>query len=161
MIHSDPVHRATVDYTQEIDGTLAILGAMQPRAGLEQRVLARIGSAPVLPWYRRLSIAPLGHHRWALAAASAVIVAGGVTMTTYRYPPQAAAVPVAVHTPRPVQQPAAAAASVGVSNHPLQMNKATARHRGVHRSYRAMHEHVPLPRGTAAPMRPQIVPAPQ
>jgi hypothetical protein len=161
MIPSDPTHRATVDYTPEIDGALAILGAIQPRAGLEQRVLARIASAPVLPWYRRLSIAPVGHHRWALAAASAVIVVGGVTMTTYRYPPQAAAVPVAVHTPRPVQQPAAAAASVGVNNHPLQMNKATARHRGVHRSYRAMHEHVPLPRGTAAPMRPQIVPAPQ
>jgi hypothetical protein len=82
-------------------------------------------------------------------------------MTTYRYPPQAAAVPVTIRTSRPAQQPAAAAASVGVSNHPLQMNKATARHRGVHRSYRAMHEHVPLPRGTAAPMRPQIVPAPQ
>jgi hypothetical protein len=161
MIPSDPAHRATVDYTQEIDGTLAMLGAMQPRAGLEQRVLARIASAPVLPWYRRLSIAPMGHHRWALAAASAVIVVGGVTMTTYRNPPQAVAVPVAVHTPRPVQQPAAAAASVGVNNHPLQMNKATARHRGVHRSYRAMHEHVPLPRGTAAPMRPQIGPAPQ
>jgi hypothetical protein len=161
MIPSDPARRATVDYMQEIDGALAVLGAVQPRAGLEQRVLARIASAPALPWYRRLSIAPAGHHRWALAAACAVIVAGGTTMTTNRYRPQAAPVPLAIQASRPAHQPAAAAASVGVSNHPLQMNKATTRHRGVHRSYRAMHEHVPLPRGTAAPMRPQIVPAPQ
>lgn len=158
MIPSDPAHRANVDYMQEIDGALAVLGAIQPRAGLEQRVLARIAAAPALPWYRRLSIAPAGHHQWALAAACAVIVAGGTTMTTHRYRPQAAPVPLAIHTSRPG---ATAAASVGVNKHPLQMNKATTPHRGVHRSYRAMHEHVPLPRGTAAPMRPQIVPAPQ
>ena len=161
MIPSDPAHRANVDYMQEIDRTLAVLGAIQPRAGLEQRVLARIASAPALPWYRRLSIAPAGHHRWALAAACAVIVAGGTSMSTYRYRPQAAPVPLAIHAPRPAQQPASAAAGVGVSNHPLQMNKAKTRHRGVHKSYRAMHKHVPLPRGTAAPMRPQMVPAPQ
>ena len=82
-------------------------------------------------------------------------------MTTYHPRPTASPTPVAVHVPRPAQQPAAAAGSVGVSNHPLDENKAKTRHRGVHRSYRAMHEHVPLPRGTAAPMRPQAVPAPQ
>ena len=148
-------------YTQEINGALAALAAVQPREGLEQRVLACIASTPELPWYRRLSIMPAGHHRWALAAASAVIVAGGVTMTTYHHRPTASPTPIAVHAPRPAQQPAAAAASVGVSDHPLDENKAKTRHRGVHRSYRAMHEHVPLPRGTAAPLRPQAVPAPQ
>ena len=150
------------NYMQEINGALAALAAVQPREGLEQRVLASIASAPELPWYRRrLSIMPAGHHRWALAAASAVIVAGGVTMTTYHPRPTASPTPVAVHVPRPAQQPAAAAGSVGVSKHPLDENKAKTRHRGVHRSYRAMHEHVPLPRGTAAPLRPQTSPAPQ
>jgi hypothetical protein len=149
------------NYTQEINGALAALAAVQPREGLEQRVLACIASAPELPWYRRLSIMPVGHRGWALAAASALIVAGGVTMTTYHHRPTAAPTPIAVHVPRPAQQPAAAAGSVGVSNHPLDENKAKTRHRGVHRSYRAMHEHVPLPHGTAAPMRPQAVPAPQ
>jgi hypothetical protein len=85
MNSSDPaVRHASVDYTQEIDGALAALAAVRPRDGLEQRVLARIASAPELPWYRRFAIASMGHHRWALAAASAVIVAGGVTMTAYR-----------------------------------------------------------------------------
>ena len=150
------------NYMREINGALAPLAAVQPRKGLEQRVLACIASAPELPWYRRrLSIMPAGHHRWALAAASAVIVAGGVTMTTYHPRPTASPTPVAVHVPRPAQQPAAAAGSVGVSKHPLDENKAKTRHRGVHRSYRAMHEHVPLPRGTAAPLRPQTSPAPQ
>jgi hypothetical protein len=150
-----------VNYTQEINGALAALAAVQPREGLEQRVLACIASAPDLPWYRRLVIMPAGHHRWALAAASAVIVAGGVTMTTYRHPSSSAPTSVVMHAPRPTQQPAAAAASIRLSDHPLEENKAKTRHRGVQRSYRAMHEHVPLPRGTAAPMRPQSIPAPQ
>jgi hypothetical protein len=149
------------NYTQEINGALAALAAVRPREGLEQRVLACIGSTPELPWYRCLSIMPAGHHRWALAAASVVIVVGGVTMTTYHPRPTASPTPIAVHAPRPAQQPAAAAGSVGVSKHPLDENKAKTRHRGIHRSYRAMHEHVPLPRGTAAPLRPQAVPAPQ
>lgn len=161
MNTSDPATHVALDYTQEIEGALATLAAVQPRDGLEQRVLARIASAPELPWYRRLAIEPVTHHRWALAAASAVIVAGGVTMTAYRHHPIAAPVPVAVHVPRPARKPAAAAASVGVSDHPLEVNKTKTRHRGVHRSYRAMHEHVPLPRGTAAPLRPQTIPAPQ
>ncbi|HEY3989576.1 MAG TPA: hypothetical protein VGM02_09785 [Acidobacteriaceae bacterium] len=149
---------AAIDYAEEIDAALAALAAVQPRVGLEQRVLAGIASAPVLPWYRRLSIAPIGHHRWALAAASAVIVAGGVTMTAYRNRPTAAPVPVAVHAPHPARQAAAAAAAIGVSNHPLEMNKSKTRHRGVHRSYRAAHDRVPLPRGTVAPMRLQPIP---
>jgi hypothetical protein len=148
-------------YAQEIDDALAALAAVQPREGLEQRVLACLASAPELPWYRRLGIIPVGHHRWALAAASAVIVAGGVTMTTYRQRSTVVPTPAVVRAQRPAQQPAAAAASVGVSDHPLAVNKAKTRHRGVHRSYRAMHEHVPLPRGTAAPLRPQTIPAPQ
>jgi hypothetical protein len=161
MNSSNPANHAAIVHTQEVDGALAALAAVQPREGLEQRVLARLASAPELPWYRRLSITPMGHHRWALVAASAVIVAGGVTMTTYRHRPTPAPAPLVVRAPRPAQQPATAAASVGVSDHPLQTNKAKTRHRGVHRSYRAMHEHVPLPRGTAAPMRPQTIPAPQ
>ena len=87
MNPSDPAAHAAVDYAQEIDGALAALAAVQPRDGLEQRVLARIASAPELPWYRRLAIIPIGHHRWALAAASAVIVAGGIAMTAYHQLP--------------------------------------------------------------------------
>jgi hypothetical protein len=155
------VDYAPFDYTQEIDGALAALAAVQPRNGLEQRVLARIASAPELPWYRRLAIARVGHHRWALATASAVIVAGGVTMTAYRHHPTVPPIPVAVHAPHSAQQPASAAAGVGVSEHPLQANKVKTRHRGIHRSYRAMHERVPLPRGTALPMRPHAIPANQ
>jgi hypothetical protein len=156
------IGNASLDYTQEIDGALAALAAVQPRDGLEQRVLARIASAPELPWYRRLAIASMGHRRWALAAASAVIVAGGVTtMTTHHHPRVAATTPVAVHMPRPAQQPAAAAASIGVSDRPMQVNKAKTRHRGVHKSFRAMHDRAPLPRGTAAPLRPHTIPSTQ
>ncbi len=159
MKPSDPASHASVDYTQEIDGALAMLAAVRPRDGLKQRVLASIASAPELPWYRRLLAASMEHHRWALAAATAVIVAGGITVTTYSHHPAAAPTPVAVHTPRPAQQSAAAAASIGVSDHPLQMNKTKTRHRGVHKSYRAMHARVPLPRGTAVPAHPHSVPA--
>jgi hypothetical protein len=158
---SDPVTYSTVDFTQEIEAALTALAAVQPREGLEQRVLARIASAPELPWYRRLAITPVGQHRWALGAASVVVVASSITIATYRHHPNAAPTPMAVHAPHPAQQPAAPAASVGVSDHPLEANKTKTRHRGVHRSYRAMHEPVPLPRGTAAPMRPQAIPAPQ
>jgi hypothetical protein len=158
---SDPVTHPVVDYTRSIDDALTALAAVQPREGLEQRVLARIASAPELPWYRRLAITSIGQHRWAMAAASVVVVAGSITITTYRHHPNAAPAPVAVHAPHPAKQPAATAASVGVSDHPLEANKTKTRHRGVHRSYRAMHEHVPLPRGTAAPMRPQTIPPPQ
>jgi hypothetical protein len=150
-----------IDYTPEIDGALAALGAVQPRNGLEQRVLARIASAPQSPWYRRLAIAPAGHHRWAMATASAVIVAGGIGMTAYRHHPAAVPTPVAVHLPRPAQHPAAAAAGLAVSQHSLQGNPAKTRHRGIHRSYRATHERVPLPRGTAVPTRPHTIPANQ
>ena len=162
MTPSDPALRHTgVDYTQEIDGALATLAAVRPRDGLEQRILTRIASAPELPWYRRFAVASMGHHRWAMAAASAVIVAGGVTMTSYRHHTVAVSAPVAVHKPHAAPQAAAAAASVGVSNHPLEINKAKTRHRGVHKSYRAIHARVPLPRGTAAPIRPNTTPLPQ
>ena len=150
---------SAIDYTPEIDGALAALAAVQPRDGLEQRVLARIASAPELPWYRRFAIAPAGHHRWAMATASVVIVAGGIAMTAYRQHPTAAPTPVAVHVPHPAHQAAAAAAAFTLSEHPLQANPAKTRHRGIHRSYRAIHGRVPLPRGTVAPMRPQTIPA--
>jgi hypothetical protein len=159
MNRSDPA----AEFAQEIDGTLAALASVQPRDGLEQRVLARLASAPAHPWYRRLAIAP-GQNRWMLAAASAVIVAGGVTTALYQNHPAAAPAPapVATHVPRPAQQPAAAAASIGVSDHPLQTNTTRTRHRGIHRTYRAIHGRVPLPRGTAVPMRPLTIPnAPQ
>jgi hypothetical protein len=146
--------RVAMDSAQEIDEALAALAAVQPRDGLEQRILARIASAPELPWYRRFAATPVGHHRWALAAASVVIVAGGVTMATYHRHAAVLPTPVAMHAPRSAQQPAAAAASIGVSDHPLQINKAKTHHRGVHKSYRAIHERVPLPRGTAVPARP-------
>ncbi|HEY1963767.1 MAG TPA: hypothetical protein VGG59_02505 [Acidobacteriaceae bacterium] len=161
MITSDPAAHGAGDYAHEIDGALAALASIQPREGLAQRVLARLASAPELPWYRRLAIIPMGHQRWALATASALIVAGGVAVTTYLHTTAAAPAPVVVQLPHPARQPAAAAASVGVNDHPLQMNKTKTRHRGVRRSYRATHPRVPLPRGTAAPMRPQTVPAPQ
>ncbi len=151
-------HPSTIDYTSEIDSALATLASVQPREGLEQRILARLASAPELPWYQRWIAVPVGHHRWALAAASVVIVAGGVSLTTFRNHPAALPAPVAVHLPRPAQQPAAAAAGIAVSEHPLEPNKTRTRHRGVHRSFRAMHERVPLPRGTVAPGRPQPVP---
>jgi hypothetical protein len=156
-------YRSTIEYTHEIDGALAALAAVQPRDGLEQRVLARIASAPALtlPWYRRLVIAPAGHHRWALAAASAVIVAGGVTLTAYRHHPAAAPTPMALHAPRPAHQPAAAAAGIAVTEHPFQPNTTRTRHRGIHRSYRATHDRVPLPRGTVLPMRPHTIPSNQ
>jgi hypothetical protein len=151
-------HPSTVDYTHEIEAALSALAAVQPREGLEQRILARLASAPELPWYQRWIAVPVGHHRWALAAASVVIVAGGVSLTTFRPHPTALPAPVAVHLPRPAQQPAAAAAAIAVSEHPLEPNKTRTRHRGVHRSFRAMHDRVPLPRGTVAPGRPQAVP---
>lgn len=151
-------HPPAGGYTEQIDSTLAALGTVRPRAGLEQRILANLASAPELSWYQRWIAIPIGHHRWAVAAASAVVVAGGITLASYRHHPVAQPAPVAIQAPRPVQQPAAAAASVGVSDRPLDTHKAKSRHRGVQRSYRAKHDRVPLPRGTAAPLRPQALP---
>ena len=146
----------SIDYTPEIDNALAALAAVQPRDGLEQRILARLMSAPELSWYQRWIAIPLGQHPWAVTAASAVIVAGGVGLATYRHQPAVTPAPVMIQMPHPSQQPAAAAAGIAVTEHP-QENKAK-HHRGVHRGYRAMHERVPLPRGTVAPLRPQTVP---
>lgn len=159
MSFSDFTNRPpAAEFEQEIDNTLAALRAIQPRAGLEQRILVQLASAPELSWYQRWIAIPIGHHRWAVAAASAVVVAGGITLAGYRHSPVAQPAPVAVHMPRPAQQPVAAAAGVGVSDHPLDTHKVKTHHRGVRRSYRAMHDRVPLPRGTAVPLRPQIVP---
>lgn len=145
-----------LDYAPQIDAALAALAAVQPRDGLEQRILAHLATAPQLSWYQRWIAMPLGHHRWAVTAASAIIVAGGVSMGTYRHHLASAHAPVAIHMPHPAAQPAAAAAGFALSEHP-QENKAK-RHRGVHRGYRAMHERAPLPRGTVAPQRPHTVP---
>jgi hypothetical protein len=159
MSFSDSANcQQAIDYTPEIQDALAALAAVQPREGLEQRILARLTSAPELSWYQRWIAVPIGHHRWGLAAASVVIVAGGVSLTTFRHHPAAVPIPVAVHLPRPAKQPAAAAAGIAVSEHPLEPNKTKTPHRGVRRSFRAMHDRVPLPRGTAAPIRPQAVP---
>jgi hypothetical protein len=158
MSFSDFANQPRTDYTEQIDSTLAALAAVKPRDGIEQRILAQLASAPELSWYQRWIGTPLGHHRWAVAAASAAVVAGGVTLASYRHHPVAQPAPVAIHMPRPAQQPAAAAASIGISDHPLETHKVKTRHRGVRRSYRAMHERVPLPRGTAVPLRPQAVP---
>jgi hypothetical protein len=157
MSFSESANRPPVaEYTQEIDTALAALAAVQPRDGLEQRILAHLASAPELSWYQRWIALPLGHHRWAVTAASIAIVAGGAGITAYRHHPTPAPAPVAFHMPRPAQQPAAAAAGIAINEHP-QQNK-TKHHRGVHRGFRAMHERVPLPRGTAAPTRPRTVP---
>ena len=90
-----------------------------------------------------------------------MIVAGGIAMTTYRQHPTVAPTPVAVHVPHPAHQAAAAAAAFALSEHPLQAHPAKTRHRGVHKSYRGIHERVPLPRGTAAPMRLNATPVTQ
>ena len=144
--------------TQEIDETLALLSRVQPRDGLEQRVLARIAAAPALPWYRRFVITPAVQHRWMLAAASTVIVAGGVAFSVSRDHAMAPApIPMALHAPRASQQPAAAAAAVAVPSHSLQSTTGRTHHRGIHRSYRATRatpDRVPLPRGTIAPRFP-------
>jgi hypothetical protein len=145
------------EYNQEIDSTLAVLGSVQPRAGLEQRVMAHLDTAPRLSWYHRLSLAPSGRHRWMIATASGVIVVGAMTVSGIHHHPIAAAAPATIRrqTPHPAPQPAAAAASIGVSDHPLQSNMArTHRHRGIRRSARAVHQRVPLPSGTVPPLRP-------
>jgi hypothetical protein len=148
------------EYNQEIDSTLAMLGSVQPRAGLEQRVMAHLDTAPRLAWYQRLSLAPAGRHRLMIATASGVIVLGAVTISgTHRRPMVTAPPPVTIRrqTPRPAQQPVAAAASIGVNDHPLQSNIArTHRHRGIHRAARAVHPRVPLPPGTISPLRPVL-----
>lgn len=157
----------TADYTQTIDDALATLASVQPRDGLEQRILASITATPALPWYSRftfhhVTIAPFGQHRWMLVVASAIIVAGGVTMTTYRNHLTTTPHPAIVaHVPHPAQQPIASAASVGISAHPLQSNPARGRHRGTRRSYRAAHARVPLPRGTVHPSHPLTAPVMQ
>ena len=46
MNTSDPAAQGAGGYAQEIDGALAALAAIQPREGLEQRVLARLAPAP-------------------------------------------------------------------------------------------------------------------
>jgi hypothetical protein len=150
----------TAECDREIDATLAMLGSVRPRVGLEQRVMAHLEMAPRLAWYQRLSLAPAGRHRWMLATASGVIVVGAMTVSgIHRHSVMTAPVPAVVRRqmPHPAQQPAAAAASIGVSDHPLESNIArTHRHRGIHRSARAVHPRVPLPPGTVAPLRPAL-----
>lgn len=146
-------------YEQEIDATLALLDSVQPRVGLEQRVMAHLEMAPRLAWYHRLSLAPAGRHRWMIATASGVIVVGAVTISgTYRHTITAPAPPAmrreSLHPP---QQPVAPAASVGVSDHPFQQNIARSHHhRGIRQSARAVHPRVPLPPGTVSPLRPAL-----
>lgn len=154
VISSSEVGRG---YDREIDATLAVLDSVQPRAGLEQRVMAHLEIAPRLAWYHRLSLAPTGRHRWMIATASGVIVLGAVTIYSTHRPPDAA--PAVTHqvVPRPIPQGAAPAAVVGLNSHPFPANIArTHRHRGIHQSVRAVHPRVPLPSGTMAPLRPAL-----
>ncbi len=149
-------HHLETESTQGVDDTLTLLSRVQPRDGLEQRVLARIAAAPALPWYRRLWVAPgmqpSMQYRWMLAAASAVIVAGAVTLgVSHDRAGFAPPAPMATHVPHPAYQAAAAAAAVAVPSHHLQSTTARTHHRGVRRSYRATHQRVPLPPGTVAP----------
>jgi hypothetical protein len=134
-----------------------MLGSVQPRAGLEQRVMAHLETAPRLAWYHRLSLAPAGRHRWMIATASGVIVLGAVTIS-HRHTPITAPAPVFRRQAlRPTQQPVTPAGSLGVSDHPLQPNIArTHRHRGVRQTARAVHSRVPLPPGTVSPLRPAL-----
>jgi hypothetical protein len=144
-------------FNQEIEATLAMLGSVRPRAGLEQRVMAHLDTAPRLAWYHRLSLAPAGRHRWMIATASGVIVLGAVTIS-HRHTPITAPAPVFRRQAlRPTQQPVTPAGSLGVSDHPLQPNIArTHRHRGVRQTARAVHPRVPLPPGTVSPLRPAL-----
>jgi hypothetical protein len=145
------------EFNQEIEATLAMLGSVQPRAGLEQRVMAHLETAPRLAWYHRLSLAPAGRHRWMIATASGVIVLGAVTIS-HRHTPVTAPAPVFRRQAlRPTQQPVTPAGSVGKSDHPLQPNVTrTHRHRGVRQTARAVHPRVPLPPGTVSPLRPAL-----
>ena len=148
----------------ELDSTLALLRAAAPRMGLEQRVLARLATAPPpLPWYHHLA-----SPRWMLTAASIVIVAGTVTYGFERSRSTATSLPahVVARPQRPLgQQPVAAAASVGVPDRPLEqapMQQAPlpVRHRGIHRAYRAQHARTVLPPGTVAPSHPHLLSSP-
>lgn len=145
------------EFNQEIEATLAMLGSVQPRPGLEHRVMAHLETAPRLAWYHRLSLAPAGRHRWMIATASGVIVLGAVTIS-HRHTPITAPAPVFRRQAlRPTQQPVTPAGSLGVSDHPLQPNVArTRRHRGVRQTARAVHPRVPLPPGTVSPLRPAL-----
>jgi hypothetical protein len=148
------------EYDQEIDSTLAALGSVKPRPGLEKRVVAHLEMAPRLAWYHRLSLAPAGRHRLMIATASGVIVVGAMTMSgIHRHRMMPTPVPVTARgqRPHPSQQPVAAASGIGVNDHPLQSNIVrTHRHRGIHRSARAVHQRVPLPPGTGSPLRPAL-----
>ena len=145
------------EYNQEINATLAVLGSVQPRAGLEQRIMAHLELAPRLAWYHRLSLASAGRHRWVIATASGVIVLGAVTISGTHHRPAAAPVVIPQVLPHPAPQAVNAAGSIGVNDHPFPANIARTRHhRGIHQSARAVHPRVPLPPGTMSPLRPAL-----
>ncbi len=151
------------EHSALVDSTLALLRAAEPRMGLEQRVLARLASAPPPSWHRRFAAGPW-MTRWMLTAATGVIVAGTVTYGVVHYRGAVPApVPAAVSRPaRPLrQEPVAAAASVGVPEHPLHAAAMPARHRGIRRTFRAQHARTVLPPGTVAPSHPHLLSAPQ
>ncbi len=162
--HPDPL--------PELESTLHLLGSAEPRMGIEQRVLARLATAPAAPaGYRRYISLQFFSGRWAITAASAVIVTGAVVYGVERH---RAASPVAqpfvVRAPFRASQPVAPAASVGVPEHPLtptpdDQGELPARHngthRGIHRSFRAQHARTALPPGAVVPTRPHLLSAPQ
>jgi hypothetical protein len=153
----------------ELDSTLALLAAANPRMGLEQRVLARLAAAPSPPaWYQRLASGhlPLG---WMMTAAAAIIVAGTVTygVEHWRAGDSSFGADQGIARPaRPVNRLAVSpAASVGVPDHPLEQAapppQTSLRHRGIRRAYRAQHARTALPPGTAVPSHPHLLSAPQ
>ena len=132
----------------EVDRALALLAAVEPRAGLEQRVHARLAAAP-----HRLAPA-----HWMLTTASVMVVVSAVTLGVHHERTAAPLPPTffATRVPRPSQQAAAAAAAVAAPSHPLPHRQTR------HRAFRAQHERSILPRGTVAPRHPQLaLPAPQ
>lgn len=100
-----------------LDAALEARGRIEPRPGLETRILATLRERPPLPVRRALLARPGG--RLALAAAAAVVLAVAVVVATSggrpaEAPPIASATtaaPRALATPPPVASPAAVSAA--------------------------------------------------
>lgn len=139
----------------QIDQTLSLLASVQPRQGLESRLLARLHAAPARESLPRRILAP----RWAAVAASVLAVAGAAGVASLHLRPATTAPSPILRVPRAAAAPVATSAGVAGSPRPHQNQAAT--HRGIRRSYRAMHperERSGMPPGTVIPTRPQTVP---
>ena len=143
----------------QLDATLALLASVEPRAGLEGRVLTHLCSAPAsLPWHQRISV-----RTWTAACVAGLIVAALVTLPMTHRPTahNTMATPAIVAAPRPAQRAITAAAATAVPDRPILDESQVAahpRHRNASRGFRAQHRRVPLlPRGTVAPLHPQML----